>query len=52
MFEWEYDVLNDAGKEGLELVVITPNNVAHLKRQIEKPIAKPSRRKADPVPTK
>ena len=51
MTEWEYtaislsdlpleildiDVLNDAGKEGWELIIITANHIAYLKRQIEK----------------
>jgi hypothetical protein len=60
--EWEYsrinlnevprrtddiDVLNDAGKEGWELVTITTNNIAFLKRQIAEPArAQPVRRKA------
>jgi hypothetical protein len=50
MAEWEYrridlndvplkvdviDLLNDAGQNGWELVSVTPNNVAYLKRQIE-----------------
>jgi hypothetical protein len=53
--EWEYsrinlnevprraddiDALNDAGKEGWELVAITTNNVAFLRR----PIGEPARR--------
>ena len=52
MPEWEYtrinlndgprrsddiDLLNDAGKEGWELVNITTNNIAFLKRQIAEP---------------
>jgi hypothetical protein len=61
MTEWQYrkidlndlprktedvDILNDAGEEGWELVAITPNNFAYLKRQIvEQPPAKPARRK-------
>jgi len=60
--EWEYsrinlnevprrtddiDVLNDAGKEGWELVTITTNNIAFLKRQIPEPAKVPAtRRKA------
>jgi hypothetical protein len=28
----ELDLLDDAGTEGRELVVITPNNIAYLKR--------------------
>ena len=67
MPEWEYtlislndlpfkpgviDVLNDAGKDGWELVAITSNNIAYLKRQIAEPASKSARRKADPVATK
>jgi hypothetical protein len=52
MSEWEYstvnlselprdtgelDLLNDAGKDGWELVGITSNNIAYLKRQVRKP---------------
>jgi hypothetical protein len=33
----EIDVLNDAGQDGWELVAITPNNVAILKRPVEQP---------------
>jgi hypothetical protein len=29
-------ILNDAGKDGWELVMITGNNIAYLKRQIRK----------------
>jgi hypothetical protein len=41
----EIDVLNDAGGEGWELVVITPNHMAYLMRAIEEPepAPKPSR---------
>jgi hypothetical protein len=54
--EWEYtrvnlnevprktddiDVLNDAGKAGWELVTITANNIAFLKRQIGEPARTP-----------
>ena len=62
MPEWEYsrinlnevprrtddiDLLNDAGKEGWELVAITTNNIAFLKRQIGEPArVQPTRRKA------
>jgi hypothetical protein len=52
--EWEYrkidlnqlprktediDLLCDVGKDGWELVLISANNVAYLKRQIEEPPA-------------
>ena len=51
MPEWEYltidlndlprktegvDVLNDAGEDGWELVTITPNQIAYLKRPVAK----------------
>jgi hypothetical protein len=42
----DIDLLNDAGKEGWELVSITTNNIAFLKRQIGEPArAQPARRK-------
>jgi hypothetical protein len=52
MPEWEYrkldlnnlprkvediDLLCDAGKEGWELVQISPNNIAYLKRALSEP---------------
>jgi hypothetical protein len=58
MHEWEYskvdlndlprktediDLLNDAGAEGWEIITITPNMIAYLKRQIERPTPAPSR---------
>jgi hypothetical protein len=62
MSEWEYrkislseaprrgddiDLLNDAGKEGWELVGISNNNVAYLKRRQAEPAPPPPvRRKA------
>jgi hypothetical protein len=33
------DILNDAGEEGWELVVITTDNDAYLKREVAGPIA-------------
>jgi hypothetical protein len=54
MPQWEYrrinfgellrgteELLNSAGKEGWELVAITNNGVAYLKRQIEVEVATP-----------
>jgi hypothetical protein len=58
MQEWEYskvdlndlprrvediDLLNDAGAEGWEVIMITPNRIANLKRQIERQKLAPSR---------
>src|SRR5436190_20088089 len=61
MMRWEYrkidlndvprrvddiDVLSGAGKDGWELVSVTRNNIAYLKRQIEDPAApSPARRR-------
>jgi hypothetical protein len=43
----DLDALDDAGKEGWELVGITANNVAYLKRMLENPsTASPPRAKA------
>jgi hypothetical protein len=49
----DLDTLNDAGKDGWELVGITANNCAYLKRAVEDPAAAaaprakaPARRKA------
>jgi hypothetical protein len=57
MPEWEYttvslndrayktrpvDVLSDAGQVGWELVIITPNQVAYLKRQVAQRRARPA----------
>jgi hypothetical protein len=41
----DLDVLDDAGKDGWELVGITANNVAYLRRQVEDPNAPPPRAK-------
>jgi hypothetical protein len=74
MSQWEYrkidlnnvprktddiDFLNDAGEQGWELIAITPNNFAYLKRERESiapaeeapPAARSTRRKA-PATTK
>jgi hypothetical protein len=60
MAEWEYrkimlsetprrgddiDLLNDAGKDGWELVGISNNNVAYLKRQHPEPAPAPATRR-------
>jgi len=37
----ELDLLNDAGEEDWELIAITINGVAYLKRQIEVEVATP-----------
>ena len=65
MPEWEYttvslndrpyktrpiDVLNDVGEEGWELVIITPNQIAYLKRQVGKRRARSSPTTAQPTP--
>ena len=39
----DVDWLNDAGRDGWELVGITSTNVAYLKRQIGEPAAAPAR---------
>lgn len=38
----DIDLLNAAGKEGWELVVITSNNLAYMKRPVADPAAAPS----------
>jgi hypothetical protein len=46
----EIDILNDAGKDGWELITITPNNMAILKRQITRAASHAtSRRTAKPA---
>jgi hypothetical protein len=64
MPEWEYttinlsdvpakilavDVLNNAGEEGWELIAITANHIAYLKRQIARPPARS--RRSSPTPS-
>jgi hypothetical protein len=56
MSQWEYrtidlndpprkaadvDLLNNVGEQGWELVAITPNNIAYLKRRLEEQAAPP-----------
>jgi len=48
----DIDVLNDAGDHGWELVGITTNNVAYLKRPIDEPVPAappPGRRGSTPA---
>jgi hypothetical protein len=64
MPEWEYttvslndrpyktrsiDVLNNVGEEGWELVIITPNQIAYLKRQVAKGRARSAPTTAQPT---
>jgi hypothetical protein len=64
MPEWEYvtvslsdlpvktravDVLNDAGEQGWELVTITSNNIAYLKRQVLRRRSRPRPPTATPA---
>jgi len=42
----DLDALDEAGKDGWELVGITANNVAYLKRALEDPTAAGQRAKA------
>jgi hypothetical protein len=44
------DLLNDAGRNGWELVAITLNNIAYLKRQIGQPPVNPARASATSTP--
>jgi hypothetical protein len=44
------EVLNDAGKEGWELVAITLNDIAYLKRQIGRTRSKSARASAPSTP--
>ena len=60
MMRWEYrkidlndvpskisdiDILVDAGRDGWELVGVSANNVAYLKRQLDDPAARPTVRR-------
>jgi len=60
MMRWEYrkidlndvpskisdiDILVDAGRDGWELVDVSANNVAYLKRQLDDPAATPTVRR-------
>jgi hypothetical protein len=64
MAEWEYrklmlsetprrgddiDLLNEAGKDGWELVSISNNNVAYMKRQHPEPAPVPTARRRAPA---
>jgi hypothetical protein len=46
----DIDLLNDAGEEGWELVTITANGIAYLKRQFGTPPSPGRRRKPAPAP--
>jgi hypothetical protein len=65
MPEWEYikidlndlprrtesiDLLNDAGKDGWELVALTSNNIAYLKRKIRRRSSAPAAATAPSTP--
>jgi hypothetical protein len=41
----DIDMLMDAGKDGWELVGVTSNNIAYMKRQLEDPAAPPPARR-------
>jgi hypothetical protein len=41
----DIDLLADAGEDGRELVTITPNNIAYLKRPVDVPAAPPRARR-------
>ena len=43
--EFVHRLLVDAGEQGGELIAITPNNIAYLKRQLEAPAAPPTVRR-------
>jgi hypothetical protein len=42
----DIDLLADAGDEGWELVAVTPNNMAYMKRPADPPAPPPRARKA------
>ena len=44
----EIELLRDAGEEGWELVAITANQIAYLKRQVGAPTSPGRRRKSAP----
>jgi hypothetical protein len=46
------DFLNDAGKDGWELVMITTNHIAYLKRQLPRRSSRTSRPSTSGEPTK
>jgi hypothetical protein len=41
----DIDLLNDVGREGWELLAITSNNFAYLKRQLHDPAPEPAARR-------
>jgi hypothetical protein len=66
MTEWEYitinladlpfktrpvDLLDNAGKSGWELIAITSNNVAYMKRPVEQPLPTATTRRKRSVGT-
>jgi len=47
----EIDVLNNAGRDGWSLVLITANRIAYLKREGREPASSPQHRSATSVDT-
>jgi hypothetical protein len=46
----DIDLLADAGEQGWELVTVTPNNMAYMKRPVEPPASPTRARKAPARP--
>jgi hypothetical protein len=46
----DIDLLNNAGAEGWEIVTITANLIAYLRRQVKGPTSRPSRAKVAQSP--